>query len=86
MPSARKATGPLVEAGKGRAHASALSLLFSLAALALLAIAPSASADIVFGARAMLLLDEVQARYVSERWEAGESSLLEPLVAREAVS
>src|SRR3954452_24205243 len=47
---------------------------------------PSLTADIVFGARAMLLLDEVQAHFVSDRWEAGESSLLQPLEAREAVS
>src|SRR3954453_5838760 len=40
---------------------------------------PGAIVDILFGARAMLLLDEVQARVVSERWEAGASSLLEPL-------
>src|SRR4051812_16879146 len=46
---------------------------------------PSLTADIVFGARAMLLLDEVQAHFVSDRWEAGESSLLQPLEAREAV-
>jgi hypothetical protein len=42
---------------------------------------PSLTADLVFGARAMLLLDEVQARFVSERWEAGESSLRAPVVA-----
>jgi hypothetical protein len=46
---------------------------------------PSLTADIVFGARAMLLLDEVQARFVSERWEAGESSLRQPSPVREAV-
>jgi hypothetical protein len=40
---------------------------------------PAATADILFGAKAMLLLDEVQARYINARWDAGESSLLEPL-------
>jgi hypothetical protein len=44
---------------------------------------PSLTAGIVFGARAMLLLDEVQARFVSERWQAGQSSLLQPLGLRE---
>jgi hypothetical protein len=42
---------------------------------------PRLTADILFGARAMLLLDEVIARFVSERWEAGESSLLRPVLA-----
>jgi hypothetical protein len=46
---------------------------------------PRLTGDIVFGARAMLLLDEVQARFVSERWEAGKSSLRQPLPAHEAV-
>jgi hypothetical protein len=47
---------------------------------------PALTADIVFGAKAMLLLDEVQARFVSERWEAGESSLLQPLTANAIAS
>jgi hypothetical protein len=47
---------------------------------------PSLTADIVLGARAMLLLDEVQARYITARWEAGESSLRKPLPVREPVS
>jgi hypothetical protein len=42
---------------------------------------PSLTADILFGARAMLLLDEATARLVSERWNARESSLLRPLLA-----
>jgi hypothetical protein len=46
---------------------------------------PSLIADMLFGARAMLLLDEVQARFVSERWEAGESSLRRTLPVREPV-
>src|SRR5882762_4617017 len=50
MPSARKAAGPSMKAGKGRAGANALALLLSLALLAALALAPTASADIVFGA------------------------------------
>jgi hypothetical protein len=33
----------------------------------------------------MMLLDEVQARYISERWEAGASSLRQPLPVREPV-
>ena len=45
---------------------------------------PAAIAGMLFGAKAMLLLDEVQARFVSERWEAGESSLLEPLASATA--
>jgi hypothetical protein len=45
---------------------------------------PSLTADIVFGARAMLLLDEVQARFISARWEAGESSLRAPVAASPA--
>jgi pyrroloquinoline quinone (PQQ) biosynthesis protein C len=45
---------------------------------------PSLTADIVFGARAMLLLDEVQARFISARWEAGESSLRTPVAASPA--
>jgi hypothetical protein len=36
---------------------------------------PEVAPDIVFGARAMVLLDLALARYVSERWERGESSL-----------
>src|SRR3954452_10891666 len=44
---------------------------------------PSLTADIVFGARAMLLLDEVQARFISERWDGGETSLRGPLPVRE---
>jgi hypothetical protein len=47
---------------------------------------PSLTADIVFGARAMLLLDEVQARYITGRWDAGESSLLRPLPVHAPVS
>jgi Iron-containing redox enzyme len=47
---------------------------------------PSLTADIVFGARAMLLLDEVQARFISECWERGESSLLRPLTVGHAVT
>jgi hypothetical protein len=37
---------------------------------------PSLVPDILFGARAMLLLDAHMATFVSARWEAGESSLL----------
>jgi hypothetical protein len=47
---------------------------------------PALTADIVFGARAMLLLDEVQARFVSERWDRGESSLLKPLRTGAAIT
>ena len=46
---------------------------------------PASIPGILFGARAMLLLDEVQARFVSERWEAGESSLLQPLAVSGSV-
>jgi hypothetical protein len=45
---------------------------------------PSLIGDMLFGARAMLLLDEVIARFVTERWDAGESSLLRPLLAAPA--
>src|SRR3954447_9024686 len=44
---------------------------------------PSLTAGIAFGAKAMMLLDEEQARYISERCEAGESSLRQPLPVRE---
>jgi hypothetical protein len=47
---------------------------------------PSLTADIVFGARAMLLLDQVQARYITGQWEAGRSSLLSPLPVGAPVS
>src|SRR3954468_716679 len=46
---------------------------------------PTATADIVLGARAMLLLDAVQARYITGRWDTGKSSLLRPLPVREPV-
>src|SRR3954468_221332 len=39
---------------------------------------PSTIPDILFGASAMLLLDEAQARFIIERWNRGESSLLQP--------
>jgi hypothetical protein len=42
---------------------------------------PEVAPDIVFGARAMVLLDLAQARYVFERWERGETSLRAPLAA-----
>ncbi|MEA2410852.1 MAG: hypothetical protein QOC77_1413 [Thermoleophilaceae bacterium] len=47
---------------------------------------PSLTEEIVFGVRAMLLLDEATARFVSGRWAAGESSLLHPLPMHEAVT
>jgi hypothetical protein len=40
---------------------------------------PSLTTDILFGARAMLLLDEVVARRITDSWRAGQSSLLRPL-------
>jgi hypothetical protein len=42
---------------------------------------PAVAPDIVFGARAMVLLDVAFARHVMDRWEDGSSSLLEPLGA-----
>src|SRR3954453_16490221 len=39
---------------------------------------PSLIEDMLFGARAMLVLDEVVARYITARWDAGESSLRAP--------
>jgi hypothetical protein len=42
---------------------------------------PSLTPDILFGARAMLLLDELVARRISDAWAAGTSSLLQPLAA-----
>jgi hypothetical protein len=46
---------------------------------ALAADEPAVAPDIVFGARAMLLLDVAMARHVLASWERGESSLLAPL-------
>ncbi len=45
---------------------------------------PAVAPDIVFGARAMLLLDSAVARHVMGCWERGESSLLAP--ARQTVA
>jgi hypothetical protein len=45
---------------------------------------PALGADILFGARAMLLLDEVSARRIMDSFEAGESSLLAPLAVSAA--
>jgi hypothetical protein len=42
---------------------------------------PALTPDILFGARAMLLLDEVAARQTMESFGSGESSLREPLLA-----
>lgn len=42
---------------------------------------PEVAADVVFGARAMILLDLAVARRTMDRWSAGESSLLVPLAA-----
>jgi hypothetical protein len=40
---------------------------------------PALAADILFGARTMLLLDELAARRMMDGFEAGESTLLRPL-------
>ena len=40
---------------------------------------PGVAPDIVFGARAMVLLDMALARHVLGAWERGESSLRAPL-------
>jgi heme oxygenase-like protein len=40
---------------------------------------PALAADILFGARTMLLLDELAARRMMDAFEAGESTLLRPL-------
>jgi hypothetical protein len=40
---------------------------------------PALAADILFGARAMLLLDELAGRRIMDGFEAGESTLLRPL-------
>jgi hypothetical protein len=53
-------------------------------AAALAADDPGVAADIVFGARAMLVTDKLLAHHVLERWERGESSLREPLRAAPA--
>jgi hypothetical protein len=45
---------------------------------------PAVAPDIIFGARAMVLLDIAMARHVMGCWERGESSLLEP--SRHAVA
>jgi hypothetical protein len=45
---------------------------------------PAVAPDIVFGARAMLLLDTAVARHILGCWERGESSLLTP--SRQAVA
>jgi hypothetical protein len=42
---------------------------------------PSLAPDILFGARALLLLDELWARQVLGAWRKGSSSLVEPSVA-----
>src|SRR3954451_7813547 len=47
---------------------------------------PALAPDIVFGARAMLLLDIALARHVFERWESGASSLRAPLGTPAAVA
>jgi hypothetical protein len=47
---------------------------------------PATIPDMLFGATAMLLLDEVQARFVSDRWEAGKSSLRQPLPVPQSVA
>ncbi|MEA2478629.1 MAG: hypothetical protein QOJ07_551 [Thermoleophilaceae bacterium] len=48
---------------------------------ALAADEPSLAADIVFGARAMILLDEAAGRRMYDAWAGGESSLLAPVGA-----
>ena len=45
---------------------------------------PAVAPDIIFGARAMVLLDVAMARHVMGCWERGASSLLEP--SRQAVA
>jgi hypothetical protein len=45
---------------------------------------PALTRDIVFGARAMLLIDEVIAHRITAAWSAGESSLLRPRAAAAA--
>jgi hypothetical protein len=40
---------------------------------------PELAADILFGARALLLLEDRFARHVLAAWERGETSLLRPL-------
>jgi heme oxygenase-like protein len=45
---------------------------------------PALTGDIVFGAQAMLLLDEVAARRTMARFGGGESSLLDPVLTRAA--
>jgi hypothetical protein len=45
---------------------------------------PALAADILFGARAMLLLDEVSAHRIMDSFEAGESSLRTPLAVSAA--
>jgi hypothetical protein len=52
---------------------------------ALAADEPRLVPDILFGARAMLLLDVALARHVLGAWERGESSLLAPLAAPQPV-
>ena len=42
---------------------------------------PEVAADILFGARAMVLLDERQSRWLLGSWQAGRSSLRRPLGA-----
>jgi hypothetical protein len=47
---------------------------------------PSLVPDILFGARAMMLLDELATTRIADRFEAGESSLLRPLALPAGVS
>jgi hypothetical protein len=45
---------------------------------------PELAADILFGARALLLLEDRAARHLLEAWEEGRTSLRQPLVAAES--